>query len=498
MCYDRHDDESPCGEAYGFGELMDWMQKAVDSLPEQQRQGLPRLSDTLGLHRSPRRHGGFRSVVALRDLRANDMLMRIPMERLMHAGFYKSSEPGLVADFQQGLKGKEWETYVAPQTWLALYLMEQRLAGSASQWSPYMDLLPESFPAVPLFFKDEDWLWLEGSLFGNRVRKHRQALVGQYETVKGMVPGFSSRYSLEDYLWARTVISSRVFGWRLPGLDVEDTDFMVPLGDMFNHRSPKQIEWFFNDTSRTLDYRALEDVPAGSEILISYGSKCNSQYLLHYGFTTLNVSSRQPPVSTVRVAIALDADVPDRENREKWLLKARLKEPGDILEPEEFELKANSFKGAGVENMLGYARLLSLQEGKEFEQNIKGRSCRRFATPPRCDLLSLENERLALNRCLVAVEGSLAAYPTTLEQDEDLLPSLSGLPLTLVTLRRDEKVVLRWWLRFFQLATESTELQEDDIVKKAEEAFGEFSPETQYLRTSLVALISIHQKKKGV
>ena len=103
-------------------------------------------------------------------------------------------------------------------------------------------------------------------------------LVGGFEVL-----GFNTTYTLDEFLWARTVISTRVFGWRLPGLPVENPDFMVPLGDMFNHRSPKQIEWVFNSTTQTLDYWAQEDVAAGGELLISYGGKCNSQYLLHYG-----------------------------------------------------------------------------------------------------------------------------------------------------------------------------------------------------------------------
>merc|ERR1712194_334709 len=282
---------------------------------------------------------------------------------------------------------------------------------------------------------------------------------------------------------------ARVFGWDLPGLDPEDTEFMVPLGDMFNHGSPKQVEWSFNSTGKTLDYAALEDVPAGSEILISYGGKCNSQYLMHYGFTVPNVSSRWPPVSTVRVGMDLDADVPDREARERWLLRARLKEDEEKLDPEDFELKANTFKNAGADMMLSYARVLSLPAGDEFDKRMKaGRACKRFSTPPKCDILSIDNERSALNRCLAVVETALAAYPTTLEEDEDLLRSLRGLPFMLVTLRSDEKVVLRWWQRFFRLAVAGVDMEIEALEKQAAEEFGEFSPETQYLRTSLIAL----------
>merc|ERR1712046_285090 len=126
----------------------------------------------------------------------------------------------------------------------------------------------------------------------------------------------------------------------------DETDFMVPLGDMFNHRSPKQIEWRMNATTQTLDYWVLENVTSGSEMLISYGGKCNSAYLLHYGFTLPNVWSRQPPVSTVRILMSLDNEVPDHAQKEAWI------------------------KNGDGEKMLGYARLLELPQD-DFDRRIR-------------------------------------------------------------------------------------------------------------------------------
>lgn len=359
-----------------------------------------------------------------------------------------------------------------------------------------MDFLPDEFASVPAFYEEKDWSWLEGSTFASRARKHRASLEEQWATLQARVPRINETYSLRDFLWARSAISTRVFGWRLPDLPPEDTEFMVPLGDMFNHRSPKQIEWVFNSSLRTLDYWVREDVPEGGELLISYGGKCNSQYLLHYGFSVANVSSRWPPVSTVRVAMDLDADVPDREERERWLLKKRLRDEESKLTPEEFELKPDKFKGGGAEHMLGYARLLSLPGGDEFRRRTKNeRSCRIFATPPRCENpMGLENERAALQRCLAAVSAAQRAYPTSLAEDAALLAELPfGTPRNLVWLRYDEKVVLRWWRRFFDLAVEALDLPEEEIERRAEEEFGRFSPESQYLRTSLMAVVSVER-----
>mmetsp|Transcript_95936 Transcript_95936/g.277047 ORF Transcript_95936/g.277047 Transcript_95936/m.277047 type:complete len:549 (+) Transcript_95936:85-1731(+) len=477
-----------------FQRLVDWVQEGIDSdLSAEDRAELPSLRDILKLQRAPPEAGGYRFIATQRSLNRGDRLMRIPMSRLMHAGFFKADSSEVVAAMKRGLKGRELETFVAPQTWLAMFMLEQRARGEASSWASYLSILPGAFPTVPIFYQGDDWKWIEGSTFVGRVQRHLGSLKSQYDTVLSLAPEVGDRFSLEDFLWARTAISSRVFGWSLPGFDRDDTDFMVPLGDMFNHRSPKMIEWSFNASSKTLDYRALEDVQAGSELLISYGGKCNSQYLLHYGFTMPNVSTRWPPVSTVRVGMGLDPDVPDREARERWLLKAKLQDEGRLA-PEEFELKANTWKNSGAEAMLAYARLLSLPAGAEFDRKVNGRSCRRFGSPPRCEQpMGLSNEEAALRRCLAAIDKAMAGYPTTLEEDEALLPSLSGVALNLVTLRRDEKVVLQWWQRFFSLALQGLELSPEAFEQKVEGAYGEFSPESQYLRVSLTALLAVER-----
>merc|ERR1719313_2315440 len=102
----------------------------------------------------------------------------------------------------------------------------------------------------------------------------------------------------------------------------------------------------------------------------------------------------------------LDAEVPDRESRERWLLKRKTFSEEGRLAPEEFELKANNFKNGGAAHMLGYARLLSLSGGEEFDRRVTGtygKACREFSSPPRCEQpLSLENEKAALRRCLRA------------------------------------------------------------------------------------------------
>eukprot|EP00927_Polykrikos_kofoidii_P035269 TRINITY_DN29856_c0_g1_i1.p1 TRINITY_DN29856_c0_g1~~TRINITY_DN29856_c0_g1_i1.p1 ORF type:complete len:588 (-),score=72.85 TRINITY_DN29856_c0_g1_i1:83-1846(-) len=504
----------------GFARLLTWMQRGIDAhVPLTALSEVPRVADVLDF----RVVADERVVVAKRQVKAGELLLRLPMQVLMHAGYYKvpgsqspppPSEiigtvdgPGVASTLSPAMHlglsdGREFTTYVAPQTWLALYMMEHRRLGSSSEWSPYLELLPQKFPTNPVFFEPQDWKWLEGSTFVRRALRHKDSLRKQFETVSDLVPGFDTNYTLDEFVWARVAISSRVFGWSLPGLSADDTDFMVPLGDMFNHRSPKQIEWVFNKTLRTLDYWAKEDVPRGEELLISYGGKCNSQYLLHYGFAMPGIDKRQPPLSTVRIPFDLDDTIPDRDAREMWLAKNQLK-----TDVEEFEVSTTA-AGSGFQNMLGYARLLVIPFADNFDRTLKARGCRVFAMPPRCEQpLSLDVEQAALKLCISVVRRALAAYPTTLEEDEVLLNSTSadhpgndssprlpsGIPRFLVLLRRDEKVVLRWWIRFFEVALEVTELPLEDIEPRSVQEFGQFSPESRYLEITLAALMQVER-----
>lgn len=80
----------------------------------------------------------------------------------------------------------------------------------------------------------------------------------------------------------RLLVCSRVFGIMM---DRVKTDAMVPLADMLNHHIPKQTSWYYCDRSRGFIIQSMKDIPLGAEIFDSYGQKCNSRFLLNYGFT---------------------------------------------------------------------------------------------------------------------------------------------------------------------------------------------------------------------
>eukprot|EP00811_Abedinium_folium_P001004 NODE_1091_length_2609_cov_8.138598.p1 GENE.NODE_1091_length_2609_cov_8.138598~~NODE_1091_length_2609_cov_8.138598.p1 ORF type:complete len:516 (+),score=135.81 NODE_1091_length_2609_cov_8.138598:280-1827(+) len=436
-----------------------------------------------------------RTVIATRDIAVGEAIMNISKMRLMGEHYWKEHEDSeLVTRFIDEL-GEEglFLTYVHPQTWLALYIMEQRRLGSASHWFYYLDILPDSYPDLPIFWGEAQEEWLRGSHFFTRAMKMREGMDQQFQMLTGYLgKDFTANYTIDDYYWARSAISTRVFGWVT--MDGESLEFMVPFGDMLDHRSPKQVEWFYNETDNALVFTALEAVPKGAVVLTSYGAQCNSKYLLHYGFSVPGVLDRKPAIASVRLRIGVLEDATDREEKLQLVMNSLSSSDDDSG----FSLFSVTMSLARLDasDMLGYLRLLSAR-WSSVHQGLKSQTCRKYTSPPRCDRpFSLQSEATALQWLLRIVIDAEHAYPTTLEEDNELLASgsLEAWQQHIVLLRRDEKGVLRWWQNYvrdmvlpvFNMTSES----ELDAHVESFPKEWHYTPEAKYVAVTLGGLLA--------
>lgn len=53
---------------------------------------------------------------------------------------------------------------------------------------------------------------------------------------------------------------------------------------MLNHKRPKQTNWSYSDEKGGFIIESNEDIEKGEPVYDSYGRKCNSRFLLNYGF----------------------------------------------------------------------------------------------------------------------------------------------------------------------------------------------------------------------
>ena len=67
-------------------------------------------------------------------------------------------------------------------------------------------------------------------------------------------------------------------------IDGVKTNILAPFADMLNHKLPKQTAWNYVQAENGFGIESLTDIPEGTEVFDSYGKKCNTRYLLNYGF----------------------------------------------------------------------------------------------------------------------------------------------------------------------------------------------------------------------
>ena len=67
-------------------------------------------------------------------------------------------------------------------------------------------------------------------------------------------------------------------------VDGARTDALVPYADMLNHSRPRQTRWLFDSRRRAFLIVSMQPLHCGAQVFDSYGKKCNSRFLLNYGF----------------------------------------------------------------------------------------------------------------------------------------------------------------------------------------------------------------------
>ena len=161
-----------------------------------------------------------------------------------------------------------------------------------SMWHPYIDILPKMFTNFPIFYTPEEKEWLIGSPFLKQVEEKIEDIKTDYNLICKEVPEFAE-FPLKEYSEMRMMVSSRIFGIQVEGVK---TDGFAPYADMLNHRRPRQTTWTYTDDRAGFIIEALDDIPRGEQVYDSYGKKCNSRFLLNYGFINLNNDANEVPL----------------------------------------------------------------------------------------------------------------------------------------------------------------------------------------------------------
>ena len=222
--------------------------------------------------------GDYRGVHARCDVAPETELMAVGEDYCITVE--RAKEHPIVAQLTAACIDRELSA--SKHCYLALFLLAARADGAASPFAPYIATLPTSFPGTPIFWSPEEVQWLEGSSVRDQLDERLRNIRNDYHTISGCVAGFAETHTYEDFVRARIAVSSRNFGIVVDGIR---TDALIPLADMLNHQRPRQTSWQFDSTRRAFRIIALQPIAAGQQVFDSYGKKCNSRFLLNYGFT---------------------------------------------------------------------------------------------------------------------------------------------------------------------------------------------------------------------
>jgi len=303
----------------------------------------------------------YRTLKAKKDLAKGDLLLTVPKSMMLRA---EGEDP--VKDVLN--------TSCIP---LIKALIRER-ANPQSKWKPYIDILPESFEELPLFWDDK-----ENKLKGTTAWVRLQKLQEAFE--KDRLTEAMAECQCEDldtFLWAFFVVTTRSFA-------LIGNITLIPMLDIINHRSNAHIEkrlWdctfkckeqhdleqmhtftsdFFCDSCdemqalgtvmmhcyvceydmcpkcalRSRDYymegnqlveTARESFKKDEEVFQSYGEYSNSELLVNYGFA-LEVN----PLKDTLISIRLNPEQQLYREKASILQKLEEKKESSSVHPTE-------------------------------------------------------------------------------------------------------------------------------------------------------------------
>lgn len=399
---------------------------------------------------------GSRFVRASADIREGEVVIRIPRPALVTLDMARRSAAGK-ALLSAGLESPSGHCLLA-----AFLLTEKRRA--ASSFAPYLEALPASFPTVPLFCQKGLLGVLRGSLVGTLIARRTDLLRRDFAAVRRAVPALRE-VSLHEFLWARTVVITRVFGLKIGGVT---TEALVPLADMMNHRRPPDVDWSYDDEAGAFLMRASRDITKGQEICDSYGRKPNGRFFVHYGFALPSGTDDE-----AEVRLALSRDDP-RVSIKAEALSRNIGEEGayrisNLLRGDD-TLRTFSFLRAACAGERETAKVLRLLEA--------GRQI---------DPLSARNEIATLTRLDSACEESLARFAPPLPDEEAALAE-PDLPVNLrnaLLVIRGEKRLLHAYRRLVAQAVPLLRLPSKSFFTAAAHYTGDALTANYLLDTAL-------------
>ncbi|KAA0163153.1 hypothetical protein FNF31_02978 [Cafeteria roenbergensis] len=421
---------------------------------------------------------GYRGVVMARDAEAGEEILAVDRRCLITVEHGKATPVGQ----RMLMASPPLRLSAAKHCYTVVFiLLDQERGGSFFQ--PYYDALPKSFPSMPLFWPREQLQWLKGSYILTQVADRRRNLEKDYHEICRVSPDFA-RFSLHRFTVMRMVVASRNFGIVVDG---RKTDAMVPYGDMLNHLRPRETRWTFNRHRQCFTIHATTGLRAGDQVYDSYGRKCNSRFLLNYGFTAEDNRDGETSRSLDELWVRLAMPPPQQDawwNRKRVLLDGGVCTRGIRL------AACNSH--IGTREAFSFLRF-AMAEGRDVSRlPYIGRDILLGSKP--IAPLSAENEAMVLRALAAACQEQLDGYERSVELD--LAELASGTCLrgsnrrNALILLRGEKLTARHFIRLAEVAVPLLSASPEEIAEVVRRPVTEDSEINSYVRAVVRPLVN--------
>jgi histone-lysine N-methyltransferase SETD3 len=214
----------------------------------------------------------------------------------------------------------------------------------------------------------------------------------------------------------------------------------------------------------------LEDIQRGEQIYDSYGKKCNTRFLLNYGFINLNNDGNEYPFK-----VNLDPSDPHFAAKNELL--------GTALNKRTYRVMADLTETSTFK-WLSWCRyvvfegdMMLLAQMKIKDQNTQNDSSDEEPTPSQykaenIGIISISNEKKVLQFVHKQATDCLKLYPDSLQTDMQILAkddethSLSFNERNCVLFRSGEKEILHFYIEFTEYMSSLLGMKFKDAKKE--------------------------------
>jgi len=356
---------------------------------------------------------GLRVTEAVKE---GEEVIKIPSKAMMSVETAKASSIGSLIERDPLLTSM-------PNVVLAVHLLIERNS-PASMWENYINVLPHSYNTV-LYYTTKQMEGLKGSPALEDALKQYKFVARQYAYFYKLFANtlLKDYLTYDEYRWAASTVMTRQN--LVPAKDGEGNmvNALIPFWDLANHDQGQVSTDYDPENGVSLCY-AHRAFSAGEQFTIFYGVRANCDLLIHNGFV---FPDNQDDCLTLRLGVAkTDALAAPR--------LALLEQIGVVSGKFYIRRTAEPIDG----KLMAFLRVLQMDEAQLTEWQGAEQPDTLLDIKSSVDVDSKVMQYMITRAALL-----IRAYPTTLEQDQELIKeSKDEMDKSNIQLRLCEKRIL--------------------------------------------------------